>query len=393
MNIKRLKSHASGRLVGTWYEDKPCLAFAPHPLPPNISLDDKDLFLATSDAHGALGELGGLGRTIPNPQLLIRPFVRREAVLSSRIEGTQTGMEDLYAYEAGQLHLPGLGTAPPVADVHEVVNYISALEYGLVEQEKRAIDLDLIKDIHRLLMKGVRGERARPGQFRISQNWIGGTNIKSATFVPPPVSEMNEALNALEKYINSTHELPPLVRLALIHYQFEAIHPFVDGNGRTGRLLISLLLVRWKLLPLPLLYLSEFFEKRYQDYYDLLLAVTERGMWREWILFFLQGVAEQARDAIKRAKELQDLQLDWYTRLKDIRASSTLLGLADRLFDSPFITIPQAQAVLGVRTYNTARSGIQKLVAARILEPVGNEQYGKVFLAREIFDLFSEKRN
>ena len=387
MDIKRFKSHASGRLVETWYEDKPCLAFVPHLLPPKLSMDDMELLLTLSDADRALGELAGLGRTTPNPQLLIRPFIRREAVLSSKIEGTQTGIADLYAYEAGQLPLPGIGSPSSTADAQEVLNYVRALEYGLEQLEKSPIDLVLIQDMHRRLMKGVREARAVPGEFRTGQNWIGGATIRSADFVPPPVAEMREALDALEKYMLAGHDFQPLVRLAFIHYQFEAIHPFWDGNGRAGRLLLPLLMVHWKLLPEPLLYLSAFFEKRREEYNDLLMAVSEQGKWREWVIFFLQGVCEQAKDAIRRAKQIQDLQKGWHERLTTMGVSSRLLGLADRLFDTPLITIPDAQGILGTTSYQTAKRNVQRLVKADILRQVGEEEYGKVFVANEILSL------
>lgn len=387
MDIKRLKSHASGRLVETWYEDKPCLAFVPHPLPPDLSMNDMELLLTLSDADRALGELAGLGRTTPNPQLLIRPFIRREAVLSSKIEGTQTGIADLYAYEAGQLSLPGIVSASAVDDAQEVLNYVHTLEYGLEQLKNSPVDLVLIQNMHKRLMKGVRGARVVPGEFRTGQNWIGGATIRSADFVPPPVPEMKEALNSLEKYLLMGHDFQPLVRLAFIHYQFEAIHPFGDGNGRTGRLLLPLLMVHWNLLPEPLLYLSAFFEKRRQEYNDLLLAVSEQGMWHEWIVFFLHGVCEQARDAIKRAKQVQDLQRDWHERLKTLKVPSRLLGLADKLFDTPFITIPDAQGILTTTSYQTAKRSVLRLVEAGILRQLHEEEYGKVFVADEIVTL------
>jgi Fic family protein len=214
-----------------------------------------------TDAVQALSELAGIGRAISNPHLLINPFIRREAVLSSRIEGTQADIADLYAYQVGQLPLANM-PSPPEADVKEVHNYVQALEYGLKRLETLPMSLRLIRELHARLMEGVRGEYATPGEFRRSQNWIGpaNSNLNEAPFVPPPVPQMHEALNSLEEYLHR-HDVtyPPLVRLAFVHYQFEAIHPFIDGNGRVGRLLISLLLVEWKLLPLPLLYLSAFF--------------------------------------------------------------------------------------------------------------------------------------
>ncbi len=391
MDLRRFQKSPSGRVTEVGQDQAAYWAFVPHPLPPSLAFD-ADLVRALSEADRALGELAGLGRTMSNPHLLIGPFVRREAVLSSAIEGTQTDVADLYAYEAVQLPLPGLlRPTPSQADLREVLNYVRAMEYGLERLSTLPVSLRLIRELHERLMEEVRGEHATPGEFRRSQNWIGhpGCTLNEAEFVPPPVREMHKALGAFEKYIYSGDDYPPLVRLALIHYQFEAIHPFLDGNGRIGRLLISLLLVHWELLPLPLLYLSAFFDRRRDEYYDLLLAVSERGAWREWVEFFLRGVAEQALDAIARAKRLQDLQSEWHARLTQARASTLLLRLVDSLFTSPVLTIPQAQDLLDV-TYPTAQRNIQKLVDAGILQQVGESSYGKTFVAEKILQAISE---
>jgi len=382
MKLAHFQSSPSGRVLPFGQGHAAYNAFVPNPLPPTLSLDTK-LFRILSEADRALGELAGLGRTMPNPQLLIGPFMRREAVLSSRIEGTQTSLADLYAYEAGQLS--GIKAAPPESDVREVHNYVRAMEYGLERVKTLPMSLRLLRELHQRLMGGVRGESATPGEFRRSQNWIGrpGCTLNDATYVPPPVHEMHEALNAFEKYLHDGNEYPPLARLALIHYQFEAIHPFLDGNGRIGRLLVSLLLVHWNLLPLPLLYLSAFFERHRQDYYDLLLAVSERGAWQQWLLYFLRGVAEQARDAISRAKRLQDLQVDWRKHLTKARASTLLLRLVDFLFESPVLTIPMAKEFLNV-TYPSAQRNVDKLVKTSILRPWKKTSYGKVFFAEKI---------
>jgi len=359
--------------------------FVPQPLPPSLAFEVA-LVHRLSEADRALGELAGIGRTLPNPQLLIAPFIRREAVLSSRIEGTQTDLTDLYAYEAGQLPLfAGLKTVPPESDVKEVTNYVRAMEYGLERLQSLPVSLRLIRELHGILMEGVRGDRATPGEFRRSQNWIGrpGCTLNEAEFVPPPVPEMHKALDAFEKYIHAGDTYPPLVRLAFIHYQFETIHPFLDGNGRIGRLLVMLLLVTWDLLPLPLLYLSAFFEQHRREYYDLLRSVSEKGAWQEWVAFFLRGVAEQAWDAGARAKRLQDLQEEWRERLTKARATAMLLRLADSLFVTPVVTIPQVQRLLDV-AYHTAASYVEKLAKTGILQPQGTPAYGKMYVAEEI---------
>jgi len=390
INAERFRNSPSGRLLKVGQGDAAYRAFVPNALPPALNLDAK-LIRILSGADRALGELAGLGRTMPNPELLIRPFIRREAVLSSRIEGTQTGITDLYLYEARQMALPGMKPASTDADAREVLNYVRALEYGLERVQTLPISLRLVRELHEHLLKGVRGERATPGEFRHSQNWIGKPRctLNDADYIPPPVPEMNDALDAFEKYLHSGNDHPPLVRLALIHYQFEAIHPFLDGNGRIGRLLLSLLLVNWKLLPLPLLYLSAFFERHRQDYYDLLLAISERGAWSEWLAFFLSGVAEQSQEANQMAKKLQDLQLKWREKLTKARASALLLRLADSLFESPLVTIPQAQRVLGV-TYRTAQQNVERLVEEDILQQESKTSYGKTFSARDILNLISE---
>ncbi len=392
MNPERFRGSTSGRIIRVGQGEAAYWAFVPHPLPPSLPAD-WELSRVLSGADRALSELAGLGRAVPNPHLLIGPFVRREAVLSSRIEGTRADITDLYAYEAGQLPLPGMDAAAPESDVREVLNYVNALEYGLKRLETLPVSLRLIRELHERLMAGVRGEHATPGEFRRTQNWIGppGCTLNEATFVPPPPAEMLEALDALEKYLHRQDVYPPLLHLGLVHYQFEAIHPFVDGNGRIGRLLLSLLLVQWDLLPLPLLYLSAYFHRHRQAYYDLLLGVSERGAWREWLLFFLRGVAEQALDAAARAKKLQDLQATWRARLTQARTSALTLRLADGLFDSPILTIPQAQRLLQVGSYHSAQRSIEKLISAGILQPADDTVYGKTYVAAEILDIIHDE--
>lgn len=376
MSMQRFRHSPSGRLVQARLGEIDYWAFVPNPLPPALP-PDWELAGALSAADRALSELAGLGRTMPNPQLLIGPFVRREAVLSSRIEGTEADIADLYIFEAGR--------AAPDADVREVHNYVAALEYGLERLHALPISLGLIRELHERLLRGVRGERATPGEFRRTQNWIASQpgTVAEADFVPPPVPEMLECLEALEKYLHAPDVYPPLVRLAFIHYQFEAIHPFLDGNGRIGRLLLALLLGAWNLLPLPLLYLSAYFERSRDTYYDLLEAVSARGAWREWVLYFLRGVEEQSRDAVERAKRLQDLQTAWRHRLTQTRASALLLRLVDALFQSPVVTLPQVQRVLGV-THRSAGQAVARLVDEGILQPVPGRRRNRQFVAPEV---------
>jgi Fic family protein len=357
-------------------------AFVPNPLPPEIAYDAA-LSRVLSDADRALGELNGLGRMLPNPDLLINPFMHKEAVLSSKIEGTQATITDVYAMEAGHR-----GTPRIPEDVQEVLNYVGAMRYGLERLDTLPLSLRFMRELHERLMQHVRGAEKGPGEFRHSQNWIGppGCLLRDATYVPPPPAEMMEVLADFERYLHTEDDRdPPLVRLALVHGQFELIHPFLDGNGRIGRLLVSLLLVHWQLLSHPLLYLSAYFERERHAYYDSLLALSQRGAWLDWVHFFLRGVRDQSRDAAQRAKRLQDLQQVWRARVTLARSSALTLRLIDSLFESPIVTIPRAQQHLGV-TYPAAKLNVQKLVDARILRPFGQGSYGKAFIASEILE-------
>jgi len=393
MDTERFRNSTAGRLIKVGQGEVSYWAFMPNPLPPAL-LFDAGLVRTLSDADRALGELAGLGRAIPNPNLLIGPFIHREAVSSSRIEGTRADLTDLYAYEARQPAFPGLRMSESETDAHEVLNYVRSMEYGLNRLSTLPISLRLVGELHQRLMAGVRGEYATPGEFRRSQNWIGspGCTLNGADFIPPPVNEMQEALGMLETYLHRVNESPPLIRLAFIHYQFEAIHPFLDGNGRIGRLLLSLLMVNWDLLPLPLLHLSTYFEKNRSDYYDLLMAVSERGAWHEWVTFFLRGVEERARDAVIRAKRLQDLHLQWRRQLQAApRTSALLLKILDELFKTPIVTAPWIQKVLSV-THRSANQSINRLVAENILRPIPGRIRNRQFAAQGIFDALMESK-
>lgn len=367
---------AAGRFVTT---AGGTAAFVPSPLPPEVNLSWRLLDLALR-AERKVGHLQGTGRVLPNPHLLIQPFARREAVLSSRIEGTQASIGDLLLFEIGN-------PAPEQHDVREVANYVAALEYGLTRVEQLPVSLRLIRELHSKLMTGVRGDSQAPGEFRRVQNWIGkpGTKIAQATYVPPPVAEMHAALDAFEKFLHSKSHLPALIRLALVHYQFEAIHPFLDGNGRVGRLLITILLQTERLLDQPLLYLSAFFEKHRDEYYERLLNVSKRGAWDEWVEFFLRAVHDQAEDAVRRAGALLELREQYRSRVTEGRHSALMLGIIDRLFQSPAVTITGLARDVGA-SYPAAKQNVEKLVAARILEPL-SETRNRAYMAREILAL------
>jgi Fic family protein len=354
-------------------------AFVPNSLPPTLTWTS-DLISDLSKADRALGELAGLGRTLVNPNLLIRPFMRREAVLSSRIEGTQATLEDLYAYEGEQLSL-----FEPPHDVEEVHNYVRALEYGLERLEEFPLSLRFIREIHARLMEGVRGQEMTPGEFRRRQNCIGPPrcSLAEATFVPPPVPQMREALDAFERFLYDNLGLPPLVRLGLIHYQFEAIHPFLDGNGRVGRLLIILLLCAWELLPEPLLYLSAYIEAHRRTYYELLLAVSQEGAWEAWLRFFLQGVAEQSQDALVRAGRLQNLRERYREQFQTKRTAARLLQVVDLLFDQPLVTVNQVAEALDVH-FASANQYVQQLEETGVLREITGQARNRVYRADEV---------
>lgn len=387
MNPEPFRGSPTGRLVrapaGYW-------AFVPNPLPPSLPWT-AELVTTLSEADRALGELAGIGRSLPNPHLLIRPFVRREAVLSSRIEGTRASLSDLYAYEARQRPAVGLAPSEPASDVREVHNYVRALEYGLERLQELPISLRLIREMHACLMDGVRGEHQTPGEFRRSQNWIGppGSTPDDAPFVPPPVPKMLEALDAFERFLYSSRSLPPLVRLGLIHYQFEAIHPFLDGNGRVGRLLITQMLCAWNLLPEPLLYLSAYFEADRQTYYDMLLAVSQEGRWEDWLLYFLRGVAVQSQDAVTRSLRLLDLREGTRQRLQAARVAARLLQVVDLLFAQPVVTVRQIEGALGVN-FSTAQRYVSQLEEVGLLREITGQARNRVYLADEVLRAIEE---
>ena len=381
MRKEDFSSGSPGRLVsagsGGW-------AFVPDPLPPKLDYGSR-LVAALSEADRALGELAGLGRTLPNPYLLTRPFLRREAVLSSRIEGTRASLTDLYAFEAEP---PLFGEAERRDDVQEVQNYVRALEHGIERLRDLPISQRLLREMHAVLMQGVGeagGQQRDPGEFRRVQNWIGppGATIEQATHVPPPPAEIPGAISALERYIHRDTGLPPLVDVALVHYQFEAIHPFLDGNGRIGRLLITLTLIERDLLPGPLLYLSAYFERHRGAYYDHLLAVSQEGAWQDWLHFFLGGVSTEARDASRRAGKLFDLRESHRERFRREGARANLLAAVDHLFARPVTDISETARALGV-TFEAARRLVNSLEAQGVLEEMTGRRRNRVYRAPEV---------
>jgi Fic family protein len=337
------------------------------------------LALSLSRADAALSELSGLGRQRLNPHLLIAPYIRKEALLSSRIEGTRATLSDLLMQEADVLseRLPD--------DVVEVQNYIRALEFGRSRLEELPLSLRLVREIHEKLMHGVRGEHGTPGEFRTSQNWIGpnGCTLNEALYVPPPPGEMMDLLGDWELFLHERELMPDLLQCAVMHEQFEAIHPFIDGNGRIGRLLVTLFLVERGRLSQPLLYLSAYIEQHKHEYYDLLQGVRTDGNWRAWFTFFLTGVEQIAQAAVQQSGQLSDLREAFRQHL---HRKAKALELVDHLFVNPYVTVRRAAELLDT-TSQTARQAILTLEERKILFEITGRSWGRVYLARPIWDV------
>jgi Fic family protein len=351
-------------------------AFYPAELPFTLDYPESTVNLLT-DATAAVHRLAGVRRLLPTADILIGPYVRLEAVLSSRIEGTQATVEDLLLLEAG-------GEVDEREDVQEVLNYVDALRHAQDRLATLPLSGRLIKETHSILMRGVRGEHALPGEFRTTQNWIGppGTLLADATFVPPPPEEVPAAIGALEQFIHD-RGLPNLIAAALAHYQFETIHPFVDGNGRIGRLLIPLMLIDRGVLTIPVLYLSAYFERHREEYYARLDDVRLGGSPFGWLDFFLRGVAFYARDAEERTVALVDLQRDLRVGLQESGATLTTIRLAERLIDRPYVTAPKVTKMLDV-TFPTAQAAIEALQELGHLREITGRARGRIYRAESI---------
>jgi Fic family protein len=341
---------------------------------------DSSLVYRLDEASRAVATLGGVGETIQNPLLLIRPFIRREAVLSSRIEGTQASLSDLLLFEAS-------GSRRPRGDVAEVASYVRATERGIELLDRLPISVRFVNELHSVLLRGVRGGDKRPGELRSGPVWIGppGTPIENARYVPPPADQVRDLLEDWEHFVNDDPVLPPLVQCALMHYQFEAIHPYLDGNGRIGRLLVTLFLCAKGVLTQPLLYLSAYFERERERYDDELFRVSETGDWKSWLGYFLDGVAEQANDALVRSRRLRDLHERYRRLLHDRRESGNALLLLDELFASPFMTAPLAADLLEITTAG-ARRILERLADAGVVDE-HLETWPRLYVAKELIDL------
>ncbi|HLZ47760.1 MAG TPA: Fic family protein [Candidatus Limnocylindria bacterium] len=340
---------------------------------------------ALSAADLAIGRLDGVAQTLPNPDLFVAMYVRREAVLSSQIEGTQSTLDDVLAFEldAQTRELP--------KDVEEIVNYVKAMNYGIDRLAQLPLSLRLIREIHAELMKNVRGQHKDPGEFRRSQNWIGPgqrSPIERATFIPPPVHEMENALDDFEKFLHTEHSLPALVHCGVAHAQFETIHPFLDGNGRVGRLLISFLLVHKGVMHRPLLYLSHFFKANRDEYYDRLMAVRQEGDWEGWLTFFLRGVADTSSDATKTAKQIVSLRENHRARIQ-AALSPNGLRLLDLLFRRPMVNIALIQERLTL-SFVTAAKMIEGLAELGIVEEITGGRRNRVYRYSPYLALFAD---
>ncbi len=321
--------------------------------------------------------MAGVIETISNPYILIRPFIRREAVLSSRIEGTNASLSEVFAHEAG-VHNTRRG------DVEEVRNYVDALEYGIGMLDSIPISFGLVNDLHVRLMAGVRGENKRPGEFRSVQVWIGepGSSIQEARFIPPPPSLLRDLFFDWEKFVNQSQYMPPLARCALMHYQLEAIHPYSDGNGRIGRLLITLFLKATGVLSTPLLYLSAYFERDRQRYYDELLTLSATGGWEQWLTYFLEGVYHESRDALARIRRVRQLQDEWRDLLHNRRESANCLRLLEEIFARPALTVSGASDFLGISDPGTRRI-LGRLTDAGILTRI-HSSWPNLYIAERL---------
>lgn len=380
MNKSDFSENAFGRVVRT---DRGYYAFIPHPLPPQVNLSIQ-LLQSLSRADQAIARLGQLGKSFPIPHAIIRPFIRNEAVLSSRIEGTHTTLQGLISYELGQLSF----FQDPI-DAREVHNYVRALDYGLERVKSLPVSNRLMREMHAILLQDVRGRHLTPGEFRKTQNWIGhsGSTVETARYVPPPVSEMQQCLSDWEKFIHAESSLPALLRIAMVHYQFEAIHPFLDGNGRLGRLVISLLLVTWGLLSAPFLSLSEFIEANRQQYYDCLLGVSRYADWDAWLSFFLDGIVLQSNRSSSRINELKSIRDDYHARVSADRSRKNLNKVIDYLFEQPITTISSARDDLGLGSYTTIQRYFDKLCSFEILSEVTGNQRNRMYQASRILHI------
>jgi Fic family protein len=356
-------------------------AFIPNKVPFKIEIDE-ELQSLLSKADLALGRLDGIAEILPDVDFFILMYVRKEATLSNQVEGTQATFADVLNAEIR------VGDLEVHKDVDEILNYVKAMNYGLIRIKELPLSLRLIKEIHKILLDGVRGESKDPGEFRRSQNWVGGSSIERASFVPCPPQELMLALDNLEKFLYNDFRIPVLIKIGLLHSQFENIHPFLDGNGRVGRLLITFYLCQQKVLDKPLLYISEFFKKNRQEYYDRLNAVHEKDDIEGWLRFFLDGVAITANQAIATSKKIIKLrEMDNKKILSLGRVAPNAILVFNSLFHTPTVTIRDVEKITGLKNPN-AISLTNKMVGLGILKELTGRKRNKVFRYQDYVNLF-----
>ena len=360
-------------------------AFYPTSLPPSPQVQlDGPLQMLLSEADRALGALNAVMSILPSPEILVGMFVQKEALLSSQIEGTQSSLVDVLGQESDQ---------EPTQDVGEVVNYVRAMRHGLkrLREEDFPMSLRLLKEIHGILMQQVRGGTPvlTPGEFRTSQNWIGGSNLSNARFVPPPEDEMKECLHRLESFLYAEDDIPPLVRCALIHYQFETIHPFNDGNGRVGRLLITMYLVWKRVLDEPLLYLSAYLKAHQQEYYDRLMQVRVDGNYEAWVRFFLEGIVVVSQQVVNTTRRIQLLERQDTDRLLAAGIGHAGFLLLRGLQAQPVVQVRDVERILGV-SYNHANKLVGEFERLGILKQLNAVKRNRKYLYADYLDILSE---
>lgn len=385
MSVHPPKASRLGRYIETPVGGEVVRAFIPPPLPPSPDIDLLPLLDRLSSAERALGRLDGASVLLPRQELFLYMYVRKEAVLSSQIEGTQSTLADLLRFETEAQ------TGQPIDDIREVSNYVDAMMFGLDRLKEFPLSLRLIRELHARLLQSGRGETKDPGEFRRSQNWIGGTRPGNALFVPPPVCELDACLDAFERFIHETQShLPPLIKAGLLHVQFETIHPFLDGNGRVGRLLVTLFLCANGVLRNPLLYLSLYLKTHRTDYYRLLQEVRENGAWEAWLEFFLDGVAETANQAFEAAVRIADLFAKDRERIaKESDRAGSALRIHDLLQLHPFATANDlvARTGLSAPTVNAALADLERF---GVVNEITGRRRGRVFSYRAYLDILGE---
>lgn len=378
----------NGERAGHYVKQLTYKAFIPKPLPPEPIIQfDSELTNLLSRADQGIGRLDGILKSIPNPELFVAMYIKKEAVLSSQIEGTQASLSDVLEKEEDIL------SGKKDDDVKSTLNYIEAMNYGLSRIKELPLSLRLLREIHKIILTDVRGKDKTPGEFRTGQNWVGpeGCTLKNAIYVPPPVFEMNEALGVLEKYLHAEKTFPILVECGLIHYQFETIHPFLDGNGRIGRLLITFLLCLNEVISKPILYLSYYFKKNKTEYYEKLMSVRNSGNWEGWLKFFLNGIVVTSDNVVDLSHKITDLQKKnkELVRKSMHRYSAKEIELLEKIYIHPIFSVNKVKDICGI-SYNTAKGIIKRFVDLNIVTDKTDKKRNRKYFFKEYIELLNE---